>query len=217
MIAPPDTYVARWTTSEYTSRAQLAAQHIERTYGHRIVAAGVTGSSLRGVWTASSDVDALVLVDAKLRKGGVFKFDGMEGQVQSIYRWAEILSTSVPYVEFQRSPWTVVAPEWAPFFRGVTVNWPEFEVHLERYARHLIARPAVNPEKTARVLCCLHHLKETGSPLCPRDFVHPNGQYPHIAEWARSICPDIPEDVLTHLGPGPCLDGGRPCQTEEPR
>ena len=169
----------------------LAVTHVAEM-GLTPVAVTITGSRLRGTHTDTSDTDVLVLVAEKLPKAKTIRRDTallpFEGQVQSIYRYAELLSTSVPYVEALRSPFLMATLEWAPFLRALRVNDYVLEKHARNFARHLTTRTAMvnRPEKLDRQLAALYVLVTTGSPLVPRQVIGD----PAVYEWMGQFMPE---------------------------
>lgn len=176
MISPaatlPSWYHSPMSTADKLDVAgQAMAVTTER--GLTPVAASVTGSRLRGVDTADSDVDVLVLVAEKLPRAKTWRFsDEVEGQVQSLYCYADLLTRSVPYLEFQRSPFLVADPAYAPFLASLQVNPYEWNRHATGFVRHLVGRRGVAADKRLRTAACVWWMVTTGNPLCPRELVH---------------------------------------------
>lgn len=160
------------------------------------VSASVVGSQLRGVDTASSDMDVLVLVSEKLPRALTLHLPGGDdAQVQSVSAFCEKVSTSVPYFEFLRSPFRLDSSEYGPLLNALRPNMVQLQAHAQRFAQHLVSRTSAPVEKRARNAACCHYLMTTGSVLCPRSLVEP-GRHPVAAQWIEDTCRDS-SGVLT--------------------
>lgn len=135
---------------------EAAAQNERLRPQHRVIAATVVGSRLRGVDTPTSDVDVLVIVadktPAKTLKPWTDKHTGlpMEGQMQSLTGFTERLNASVPYVEALYSPVLLVDPTYLAYFRALQPgSAPLLASHAQRFAFHAVSRGHHGPAKTA--------------------------------------------------------------------
>lgn len=150
----------------------LMAMKFATERGLTPVAASVTGSRLRGVDHQESDVDVLVLVSEKLTRAKTWRFsDEVEGQCQSLDNYATLLTRSVPYLEFQRSPFLVVDPAYGPFLAALKTDPYLWSIHAERFVCHLLSRRSVHPAKTLRTALCVWWMAKEGTPLFPRHLL----------------------------------------------
>lgn len=204
----PAATLPEWYASPMTTEVKLdvarQALALAAERGLTPVAASVTGSRLRGVDTASSDTDVLVLVAEKLRKAKTWQFSSeVEGQVQSLYAYSELLTRSVPYLEFQRSPFLVAEENYAPYLASLRVNPYEWACHAEGFVRHLVGRRGVSADKRLRTAACVWWMVNTGNPLCPRELVHRDTVPAEAMAWLTEVtdAPGVrPEDRAAVLG-----------------
>lgn len=184
----PAHYASPMSANQKIDFAFAAAEHV-RGKGLTPVAASVTGSRLRGVDTSTSDVDVLVLVAEKTeaRSMDLPHLGDVEGQVQSLSAYATLLPTSVPYVEFQRSPFMVADPAYRAYLQALRPNWNVLSVHAERFVHHLLGRKTTHPDKRLRTAACVHHLLEGGSPLVPRGYLHRETTPRHVLDWVEEV------------------------------
>lgn len=193
LVAPrrillPDHYASVMSSNQKLDIAAAAADYVSRSLGLSPIAASVTGSRLRGTDTAESDTDVLVLVSDKVRARTIRPrtlagVAGVEGQIQSVSSYASLLATSVPYVEFQRSPFMLTHCAYRPFLTALRPSRDVLSVHAQRFVRHLYARLSLSDDKRLRTAAAVHHLVHTGSPLCPREYTRPETVPDTVLEW----------------------------------
>lgn len=181
----PDWYQSLMSRQDKLASARMA---FELTIGRGLtpVAASVTGSRLRGVDHEESDVDVLVLVSEKLPHAKTWRFsEEVEGQCQSIDKYAMLISRSVPYAEFQLSPFLVVEESYAPLLAALRPDPYLWQAHAERFVCHHLNRKSVIPSKSLRTALCVWWTAHEGTPLFPR---HMLGDPPGRAlDWIREV------------------------------
>lgn len=197
LVAPrrillPDHYASPMSSNQKLDIAAAAARYVRDTLGLSPIAASVTGSRLRGTDTTESDTDVLVLVSDKVRARTIRPrtlagVAGVEGQIQSVSSYASLLATSVPYVEFQHSPFMLAHFAYRPFLTALRPSRDVLSVHAQRFVRHLHARPSLNDDKRLRTAAAVHHLVHTGSPLCPREYTRSETVPGAVLEWIRQV------------------------------
>lgn len=175
-LKTPSSGLPEWYHSLISTEDKLNiardAMRVATERGLTPVAASVTGSRLRGVDHEGSDTDVLVLVSEKLPRAKTWQFsEEVEGQVQSVYQYASLLTRSVPYLEFQKSPFMVADASYAPFLASLRLNPYLWGVHAEGFVGHLLSRSAVDPAKRLRTALCVWWLIESGTPLFPRHLL----------------------------------------------
>lgn len=200
-LALPEHYASPMSTNQKLDIARTAADYV-RSKGLTPVASSVTGSRLRGVDGPDSDVDVLVLVSDPMRKSRTMNhvpgLSDAEGQVQSVFTFAEKLSTSVPYVEFQRSPFRLTDPSYAPYLDALRADENVLAVHAERFVHHVLTRPNVSVPKRVRTAACVYHLLHAGSPLCPRSYAAVQTLPQEVKDWVLAVgeANEVSEDNL---------------------
>lgn len=179
----PEHYQPLMNTEEKIEYAYEYADRVAQK-GLTPVAASVTGSRLRGVDTESSDVDGLVLVAEKIPKALSMEDDV---SVQSLDMFVQKLSSSVPYTEFLHSPFMISDERITPFLLSQKINRYELEVHAERFVGHLQSRASLknnsNNLKLLRNSVSTWYVKNTLSPLIPRDIISPDGVPKEASDW----------------------------------
>lgn len=191
--ALPAHYDSPMSSNHKLDVAAAAAEHVA-SRGLIPVAASVTGSRLRGTDTTASDTDVLVLVAEKdLGRGRALTIapralagqSDVEGQVQSLDRFLQLLPTSVPYVEFSRSPFMLTHPAYRPLISALRPDPHVLGVHAQRFIGHLHRRRSVPRDKRLRTTAAVYHLLRTGSPLCPRSYCDTGALPTEMLDWAR--------------------------------
>lgn len=168
------------TTDKHLHAYDMA--ELALTRGLTPVAASITGSRLRGLDHAGSDIDGLVLVAEKLtrarswtyrtaRAGSANKL--VEVQVQSLDGFVDRLSRSVPYVEFLHSPFLLVDPRLRTYLSSLRVNRYMLDVHARGFATHALNRAGGNQtqDKAMRNALVALYVSTTLSPLIPRSLL----------------------------------------------
>lgn len=199
-IRLPQHYASMMSTNQKIDIAQATVGYV-RSLGLTPVAASVTGSRLRGTDTTTSDTDIMVLVEEKtrartIRPRTLAGVADVEGQIQSLDAYLRLLPTSVPYMEFLRSPFIVTAPAYLPLLTAVRPNWNTLSVHAERFVRSVYSRRAVSADKRLRTAAAVHHLLHTGSPLCPRELMAAAQIPATTQQWIAEV---LKESEPTHV------------------
>lgn len=180
-IKLPDHYKPLMSAEEKIEYAYEYADRVAQL-GLTPVASSVTGSRLRGVDSETSDVDGLVLVAEDIHRA---KSMADDVSVQSLNTFVSTLSTSMPYVEFLRSPFMIADPRTLPYLQSQRVNHYVFNVHAERFVGHLQNRATLSatPEKLFRNSVCAWYTSKTLSPLTPRDITVEDNCPAEVKEW----------------------------------
>ena len=179
----PDHYFSHVQTSDKMLFALDLAYRM-REAGYTPVAATVTGSTLRGLDTPDSDMDGTVVVLDKKVNGTLL---GPDVAVVTLDKFFHSLTTSLPFVEVQRSPFLLVDPRYKAFFASMRVDKYRLDAHARTMARRRMNMDDGDTWKAHRQLVGMWHTLTTGSPLVPRDFINPECVPPEFVGWVKTV------------------------------
>lgn len=179
----PDHYFSHVQTSDKILFAHDLAYRM-REAGYTPVAATVTGSTLRGLDTPDSDMDGTVVVLDKKVNGALL---GPDVAVVTLDKFFHSFTTSLPFVEVQRSPFLLVDPRYRAFFASMCVDKYRLGAHVHTMARRRVNEDDGGTWKAYRQLVGMWHTSTTGSPLVPRDFIDPEFASPEFVGWFKTV------------------------------
>lgn len=159
--------------------------------GYMPLLASVTGSALRGLDHAGSDLDVLVAVADTLPRPVAEVTEDLDLTFAPLPHILGKVGESVPYTEWTASPYLVphgpLGEAWLPMARAVRYNRYSLAAHAQSMARNTAARQP-DPRKAARLVRAAYRFTHTapGVAVQPRAvFDLCCGESPAAADWLK--------------------------------
>lgn len=181
---------ARYTAGDKAEAARHGiCAAVER--GHTPLLASVTGSALRGLDHAGSDLDVLVAVADALPRPVADVTEELDLTFAPLPHILGKVGESVPYTEWAASPYLVphgaLGEAWLPMVRAVRYNRYGLAAHAQSMARKTASRQP-DPRKAARLVLAAYRFSHTapGVAVQPRAvFDLCCGESPAAADWLQ--------------------------------
>lgn len=181
---------ARYTVDDKNRAARHGlVEAVKR--GYTPLLASVTGSALRGLDHAGSDLDVLVAVADALPRPVADVTEDLDLTFAPLPHILGKVGESVPYTEWAASPYLVshgpLGEAWLPMVRAVRCNRYNLAAHAQSMARNTAARQP-DPRKAARLVLAAYRFTHTapGDPVQPRAvFDLTCDDAPAAADWLK--------------------------------
>lgn len=181
---------ARYTVDDKSRAARHGLAEAVKA-GYTPLLASVTGSALRGLDHAGSDLDVLVAVADVLPRPVAEVTEDLDLTFAPLPHILGKVGESVPYTEWTASPYIVphgvLGEAWLPMARAVRYNRYGLAAHAQSMARNTAARQP-DPRKAARLVLAAYRFTHTapGVVVQPRAvFDLSCGESPAAADWLK--------------------------------